>query len=117
MTLKETKVVESILDGHFLEERISNDKWSGRILYHYNQQKDEYQFWYFNSNGDTSEWVGKWDEDSETMTWTSDLGLGVDAKMVTRFIDADRYEFHIVAKSESGDLLLDIRADHSRMKK
>lgn len=117
MKLEETKVVESILDGHFLEERISNDNWTGRILYHFNQQRKAYQCWYFNSNGDTSEWTGTWDEEAATMTWVSDLGIGVDAKMEARFLGADKYNLHIVAKDKAGELLLDIRANHSRVKK
>jgi hypothetical protein len=117
LILKETKVVERTLNGHFLQERITNDKWTGRIIYHFNKAKKAYQFWYFNSNGDTSEWIGTWDEKATTMTWTSDLGNGVEATMVTRFVDEDKYEFNIVAKNKAGEMFLDIRADHTRVKK
>jgi hypothetical protein len=63
----------------------------------------DYRMWFFASNGRESTWRGLWDDATQTMTWTcldADPGTSVTDK--TRFLDADKQEWHVVMKDKDG---------------
>jgi hypothetical protein len=118
MQVTETKTCKWILGGKFLEEngRSEEPKREYRAITGYDAQAKVFRSWHFYSEGNTSEWTGTWDEATETMTWTSDLRAGVDAKLVRRFVNPDNYEIRAIAKDKTGKVLMHVQAENVRVK-
>lgn len=52
------------------------------------------------------------------MTWEYvDFGLGLEGKIVDRFISDGNYESTVLMTNSAGKVLLDVRSTQSRMKK
>ena len=72
----------------------------------------QYHKWTFDSDGSASFWIGDWDEESSTMTWKYvDFGVGLEGKIVDRFISDSKYQSSVILKDRAGTLLLDIRSE------
>ena len=106
--------VEWVLDGHFQQAAIRGDEREAREIHRYDAQSRVYQKWTFDSNGSAGYWTGAWNEESETMTWSFDVGF-IKGTMVDRFVDADKYETTLIMKDGGGKLLLDVRTEHIRV--
>ena len=71
----------------------------------------------FNSDGGHSFWIGNWAEESSTMTWEYiDFGTGITGIAVDRFTSDKKFESTLIMKDNKGNLLLDIRYEHTRIK-
>jgi hypothetical protein len=114
----ETKACRWVLGGAFLEEsgRSEEPKREYRLLSCYDQKDRVYRSWHFTSEGGATEWTGTWDAKTASMTWTSDLGMDVEAKMVARFHGPDRYTITCTAKDKAGKLLLDVTAENTSLR-
>lgn len=87
-----------------------------REIQRFDAESGQYHKWAFDSEGNSSFWVGAWDENSATMTWKYvDFGLGIEGEIVNRFTGDDKYETTLVLKDSRGNVLLDIRSRHSRI--
>ncbi len=106
---------EWILDGHFQETSSKSDTHKTREIHRYDADSKRYHKWTFNSDGSHSFWIGDWDEESSTMTWKYvDFGVGIEGKIVDRFISDGKYRSTLILKDRAGAVLLDIRAEHVR---
>jgi hypothetical protein len=116
--ITETKTCKWILGGKFLEEtgRSQEPKREYRAISGYDAQRAVFRSWLFDSEGNTSEWIGTWDGETTTMTWTSDLDIGVDARMLSRFVGPDNYEITVIVKDKTGKTLMHVQAEHVRVK-
>lgn len=112
----ETRVVNWILAGQFQEATIRSAEHESRDIQRYDQQNKTYQRWNFDSHGGAGFWVGTWDEKTQTMTWKLDLGT-IKGSMTDRFAGADTYETKVILKNPEGAILLDVVAQHTRVKK
>ena len=74
-----------------------------------------YRFWYFDSEGLTSQATGKWDEKKQTLTWTSTFEGGT-ATTVWKFVDDDTFTWDLVAKDRAGKVLMDMSGKSKRKK-
>ena len=120
---RETRVTEKktsawILGGEFVQEIGRSDvpKREYRFLSHYDARAAAFRGWLFTSEGNVSEWTGTWDEKTTTMTWTSDLGVGADARLLYRFVGPDKYECKVTVKNKTGKVVTNGHAEHVRVK-
>ena len=107
-----------ILDGRFQETSSRSGTHETREIHRYDDASKRYHKWTFNSDGSHSFWIGDWDEESSAMTWTYvDFGVGIEGKIVDRFISDEKYESTVLLKDRAGTALLDIRSEHVRTRK
>jgi len=116
--LSGTSKIEWILDGQFQQVSNQSEGYESREINRYDAKSKKYQKWTFNSDGGTSFWIGSWNEESSTMTWEYiDFGLGITGEIVDRFVSDRKYKTTLVMKDSIGNLLLDIRSEHTRTMK
>ena len=109
---------EWILDGRFQQIASQSGEHETREIHRYDAKSEKYHKWIFDSNGGHSFWIGGWDEASSTMAWEYvDFGIGLKGKIVNRFISDEKYESTLVLKDSTGNVLLDIQSEHTRMEK
>jgi hypothetical protein len=115
--LKSQESVKATLGGRFVEERGKSQPGGGqsKLLSTWDAQKKVYRYWYFDSEGLTSEATGKWDEKKRTLTWTS-LSEGVETTTVWKFVDKDTFEWDLLTKDKVGKVLLDMSGRSKRKK-
>lgn len=107
-----------ILNGRFQQISTRSGKHETREIHRYDAGSNRYHKWTFNSDGSHSFWIGGWDEESSTMTWKYvDFGVGIEGKIVDRFISDGKYESTVFLKDRSGNVLLDIQSEHVRARK
>lgn len=122
-TPKENKVTgtvtcKAILGGKFIEEvgRSLGEDTEHRVLFGYDPHKKVYRHWFFDSQGNSSDLDGKWNETTSTMQWKRDLGDGMTSEAETRFIDENTCEWTMVIKGRGGKVYLDAQGRHVRAK-
>src|SRR6266852_4330436 len=71
-----------------------------RWILGYDAQQKAYRYWFFDSEGDTVEAIGTWDEKTSTMTWKAEAGPGLIGTATHRFLNADSYEWTYVVKNK-----------------
>jgi peroxiredoxin len=116
--LKSQESVTPILGGRFIEERGKSQPGGGqsKLLATWDAALKTYRFWYFDSEGLTSEATGKWDEKKRTLTWTSTYEGGSTATSVWKFVDDDTFTWDLLAKDKAGKVLLDMSGTSKRKK-
>lgn len=117
VTLKSQESVKPTLRGRFIEERGKSQPGGGesKLLATWDAQKKAYRYWYFDSEGLSSEATGVWDEKKRTLTWTSPLEGGA-TTTVWKFVDKDTFEWVLVSKDKAGKVLLDMSGKSKRKK-
>ena len=88
-------VYTRILGGKFIQEKsVQSDKTEGMVMYTYDLTKKHYRMWHFSSQGHTSESVGHWEEENNTITWyNSDDQFKT--RSIHRFVDDDTFEWDV----------------------
>lgn len=111
-----TSTARWILEDHYQQVTGNSGDWQTREIHRFDADSGQYHKWVFDSDGGHSFWVGAWDVESETMTWKyMDFGLGMKGKIVNRFSGDAKYETTLILKDSQGNLLLDIRSQHTRI--
>jgi hypothetical protein len=115
--LKSQESVKATLGGRFIEERARSHPGGGqsKLLATWDATRKVYKSWYFDSEGLTSESVGKWDARARTLTWTS-TSDGVTVKTVWKFVDEDTFTWELLARDRKGKVLLDMSSKSRRKK-
>lgn len=119
MKMTETKSCEWMVKNSFLQEtgrKVSGGNGEHQAVMGFDMRRRVYRIWLFDSNGIATTADGTWDSKSQTMTWTSDLGIGAQMKATHRFINKDTYLYSFHIKSKNGDVLMDGSAMHRRTK-
>ena len=107
-----------ILDGHFQQTSSQSSKHETPEIHRYDASSNQYHKWVFDSDGSHSFWIGSWDEESSTMTWEYvDFGVGIEGRIVDRFINDGKYQSTLILKDRTGNVLLDIQSEHVRTNK
>lgn len=105
------------LNGWFVQYQGRNGDGSEDLqLMTFDVEKKVFRKWYYDSEGNVSESSGKWDAKTETLTWTGDLGDGITAVSVWRFVDKDTTIWSRVAKDGKGKIYLNIEGKATRQK-
>ncbi len=88
------------------------------LLQTYDKEKKVYRRWYFDSAGlfPRSDTTGRWNPNTQTLTWTSDLGEGRTQTVIDRFLDKDTTQWSIVVKDKKGTIFQDTQGTSTRVK-
>jgi hypothetical protein len=116
MQINQTANIEWVLGGQFQQAAIRGDEHEAQEIQRYDGLTRVYQRWSFDSNGITGNWMGIWNEESETMTWSFDIGV-IKGTMVDRFLAAERYDTTVIIEDRQGKVLLNIHTEHTRLNK
>jgi hypothetical protein len=82
----------------------------------FDTKKKAFRRWYFDSDGNTRESTGKWDEKSSTLTWTGSSDEGTTVVSVWKFTDKDTLDWTWTAKDKDGKLAGRIEGKSVRQK-
>jgi hypothetical protein len=110
--------IELTLKGRFIQGRVRTQPgdieatWLGT----YDTAKKAYRVWYFNSQGNSVEAVGKWDGKANHMIWTSEPQPGITEVSHWRFLDDNTFEWDLIAKDREGKVYLDMKGKLTRKK-
>jgi len=112
-----TSRFELTLNGWFVMERgkTTDDDEDLQILT-FNAKKKVFRRWYFDSDGNTHEWTGKWDEKSSTLTWTGPADDGITTVSVWKLTDKDTLDWTLTAKDKEGKVVVRIEGKSVRQK-
>ena len=111
-----TSTAQWILKDHYQQVTGQSGDWQTREIHRFDADSGQYHKWVFDSDGGHSFWVGAWDGESEAMTWKyMDFGQGIRGNIVNRFSGDAKYETTLIMKDSQGNLLLDIRSQHTRI--
>lgn len=111
-----TSTVQWILKDHYQQVTDQSGDWQTREIHRFDADSGQYHKWVFDSDGGHSFWIGAWDGESKTMTWKyMDFGLGLEGEIVNRFSGYEKYVTTLFLKNSQGNLLLDIRSQHTRI--
>ena len=111
-----TSTARWILEDHYQQVTGQSGAWQTQEIHRFDADSDQYHKWVFDSDGGHSFWVGKWDVESEAMTWKyMDFGQGIWGNIVNRFSSDVKYETTLILKDSKGNMLLDIRSQHTRI--
>lgn len=114
--LSGTSTAQWILNGHYQQVTVRSGDKQTREIHRFDADSGQYHKWVFDSDGGHSFWVGAWDGESETMTWKyMDFGLGIEGKIVNRLTGDKKYVTTLFLKDSQGNVLLDIRSQHTRI--
>ena len=113
----ETNDSRWILDGHVQQIEHFSDEDPILRLHRYNKKSARYEMWNIHASGDSSYWVGSWNEKTMSMTWNYvDFGVGITGQLVERFIAEDKYLISIGMKDVHGESFLDCHIERTRTK-
>ena len=108
-----TQSVVRVLDGRFI---LQNEKASWLTLTTYDMRRKCYRMWFFHSNGFTSEYTGKWDAKTRTLTWLSDQGNGGTSGFKIQYPDDNTIKWSFVAKDPDGKAVSQTKGKWTRVK-
>lgn len=86
----------------------NNHKSTGLMVY--DQQTKQYRSWWFDNKGvfPRSNTTGKWDAESETLLFRSDLGNGNRQTLSLVFTNKDRFNWTMIIRNQDGRLMMDV---------
>jgi len=107
-----------ILNGRFIETKLKGPEGTPYhlILMTYDAQRKSYRRWDFDSDGQASEYIGKWDADAKSMTWSQTMGGSLTNTIADRYVDADTSEWSLVIKDRNGKVYLHVEGNSKRVK-
>lgn len=115
----ESSDIQWILNGH-LQQIIASkgEEETDLRIQRYNEKSKRYEMWNIHASGDSSYWVGSWNEESKTMAWKYvDFGSGFTGKIVDQFTGEGKGITSVVMEDVHGKVLLDGQIQHTRTEK
>ena len=84
----------------------------------YDEHEGVYRFWYFDSSGafPRGETTGKYDENSKTITFKSNLANDISVDITMLFVNNDKVTWHGEWKNGDGQIMLEIDGTVTRIK-
>jgi hypothetical protein len=83
----------------------------------YDPQRKEYCQWYFDKDNLAPQaYRGKWDEATQTFTFTGTFADGIRSTGQQKFVDKDSFTWTLVAKDGTGKVVLDMEGKCVRKK-
>ena len=115
--LTSTTSTTRILGGRFIRsEGKLSDGTTTLTLVTYDERKQSYRMWYFNSHGVAMESAGRWDPKTETMTLRHDSSEGIVATGTSRSTGDDTAEWHATTKDAEGTVCFRVEVKQTRIK-
>ena len=104
-----------ILDGRFvMETAIISDGRENMSLFGFDPQNKVYRGWWFSSDGNRNTPTGSWDEQSQTMSFVTDLDDGIKIRSSGRFADPNQEVWEFKATDAVGKVYLDMEITATR---
>ncbi len=98
-----------IVDGQFIRENLEGyEHLSSNLTFTYDKEKKSYRAWRFSSSGHTMEFVGIWDADKMTMTWTSVGDQPYSTTIKQRFVDHNNMVWQLATHDKSDRVLYQV---------
>jgi hypothetical protein len=117
-TFTETSTDTWAIGGKYLQIKSTTklDDTEAMHLITYDQQKQAYKYYWFNSAGLTFNSIGTWDEAKKTFTWDGTIEDGVTLKMTDHFLDEKTRDLHVVVKDRNGDTVFEVTVKFTKRK-
>ena len=104
-----------VLGGAYLQEKSEHsDKSSSLTMWTYDAERKSYRAWWFSSAGHSSESTGAWDGGTKTFTWKATTPTFTTTAR-QRFTDDNTYEWDVLVKGDSGNVLYKMEGKSTRM--
>lgn len=107
---------EWVLDGRYVQETSKQSDGDAMVMFTYDSAKRAYRSWLFNTQGHNIEVSGQYDEKSQTLTCTSDVGNGLLNTTTIQFIDLNTHQWTAVVKDKNGKIYFDAEGTCTRQK-
>ncbi len=107
-----------ILNGRMMENK---GAWTPEDeflhLMTYDPKQNEFRQWYYDKdNLVPQEYKGRWDAATQTFTFTGTLADGIQSTSQQHFVDKDTFTWTLVAKDQTGKVVLDMEGKCVRKK-
>ncbi len=102
--VKGTEVTAWALGGKFIESKGKTAAGETRMLVTYDETRKAYRYWYFDSEGLTTDGTGRYDPETKSIRW--DAG---GSEAVWRFTDADRLDWTFTTRDAKGKAAFEMR--------
>ncbi|PSW06174.1 hypothetical protein [Photobacterium lipolyticum] len=114
-TWVESNDIQWNLDGHLQQIVTLSDEEKHLTIQRYNKRIKRYERWVIHASGDSSYWIGTWDEKSTSMNWEyMDFGTGFTGTMVESSAGEGKSQTTLIMKDKYGNVLLDGRIERVR---
>jgi hypothetical protein len=107
---------EWVLNGRYVQETSKQSDGDAIVMFTYDTAKRAYRWWMFNTQGHNIEMSGQWDEKTQTLTCTSELGNGLTNTSTIHFLDADTHQWTALVKDGQGKIFVDAAGTCTRRK-
>lgn len=107
---------EWVLNGRYVQEMSKQSDGDAIVMFTYDPAKSAYRWWMFNSQGNNIEMSGQWDEKTQTLNCTSELGNGLTNTSTIHFLDADTHKWTAIVKDGQGKIFFDAAGTCTRRK-
>lgn len=107
---------EWVLGGRYVQETSKQSDADAMVMFTYDPAKKAYRWWLFNSHGHNFDMAGQWDEKTQTLTCTSDVGNGLTNTSTIHFLDADTHKWTAIVKDGQGKIFFDAGGTCTRRK-
>ncbi len=107
---------EWVLDGRYVQETSKQSDGDAMVMFTYDTSKRAYRWWMFNSHGNNIDMAGQWNEKTQTLTCTSELGNGLTNISTIHFLDADTHKWTAIVKDGQGKVFFDAGGTCTRRK-
>jgi hypothetical protein len=117
-TSTETNTATWEIGGKYVQIKTTSklDDSQAMHLITYDQQKQTYKYYWFNSAGLTFNATGNWDEAKKTFTWDGQIEGGVTLKMTDHFVDEKTRDMHVTVKDGNGDTVFEVTVKFTKRK-
>ena len=103
--------VKWVLSNQYLEMTTIGESQDSRDMINY--ADGSYHRFNFTSEGDSSYWIGDWQDDRRTMVWKMDLGI-ISGLLTEHFLSIDEKEVTLVLRDAAGNIIIQAQATQSR---
>ena len=108
------------LDGHMIQGtgHFTRDDGSSSevfLVWTYSKRKQAYQWSQYVATGNTNQWTGQWDTESNSFTWEEQRDNGLMDLLTFQFTGTDSIEVKRTLKDSEGILYLDLDVNWTRV--
>lgn len=106
-----TQEVKWVLSNQYLEVTSIGESQDSRDMINY--ADGSYHRFNFTSEGDSSYWIGDWQDDRRTMVWKMDFGI-ISGLLTEHFLSIDEKEVTLVLRDAAGNIIIQAQTTQSR---
>jgi len=108
-------VITRVLGGHFVQDQRVEPPGEYLSLNTYDPQRKAYRAWLFHRSGESTQFTGTWDGQTQTLAWTAPVGEGRSVTIRSRFVSDDRTDGGVVTKDDAGKVYFRMEGKSTRV--